>query len=103
MNLLKRRRGRYVLLVLGVFWKRANHIGAIAGIAAGFAVCLYYMFRASPTLGGSVDAAWLGVMPMAAGVFGVPAGLLTIVAVSLLTPAPSRNSAGMVDYIRTPE
>ena len=93
----------FPVLVLGVFWKRANHIGAIAGMAAGFAVCLYYMFRASPTLGGSGDAAWLGISPMAAGVFGVPAGLLAIVAVSLLTAPPSRNSAGMVDYIRTPE
>jgi cation/acetate symporter len=93
----------FPVLVLGVFWKRANHQGAIAGMLAGFAVCLYYMLRASPALGGSLDAAWFGILPMAAGVFGVPAGLLTIVAVSLLTPRPSRGSEGMVDYIRAPE
>ena len=90
-------------LVLGVFWKRANHQGAIAGMLAGFAVCLYYMLRASPALGGSLDAAWFGILPMAAGVFGMPAGMLTVVAVSLLTPRPSRGSEGMVDYIRAPE
>ncbi len=93
----------FPVLVLGVFWKLANHQGAIAGMLAGFAVCLYYMLRASPALGGSLDAAWFGILPMAAGVFGVPAGLLTIVAVSLLTPRPSRGSEGMVDYIRAPE
>ena len=93
----------FPVLVLGVFWKRANHQGAIAGMLAGFAVCLYYMLRASPALGGSLDAAWFGILPMAAGVFGVPAGMLTVVAVSLLTPRPSRGSEGMVDYIRAPE
>jgi len=93
----------FPVLVLGVFWKRANHIGAITGMITGFAVCLYYMLRASPVLGGNAQEAWFGILPMAAGVFGVPAGLLTVVVVSLLTPRPSRTSAGMVDYIRAPE
>lgn len=93
----------FPVLVLGVFWKRANHQGAIAGMLAGFAVCLYYMLRASPALGGSLDATWFGILPMAAGVFGVPAGMLTVVTVSLLTAPPSRGSEGMVDYIRAPE
>ncbi|MBD8564613.1 cation acetate symporter [Oxalobacteraceae sp. CFBP 8763] len=93
----------FPVLVLGVFWKRANHIGAITGMITGFAVCLYYMLRASPVLGGNALETWFGILPMAAGVFGVPAGLLTVVVVSLLTPRPSRTSAGMVDYIRAPE
>jgi len=93
----------FPVLVLGVFWKRANHIGAISGMVTGFAVCLYYMLRASPVLGGNALETWFGILPMAAGVFGVPAGLCTVVVVSLLTPRPSRASAGMVDYIRAPE
>lgn len=93
----------FPVLVLGVFWKRANHIGAIAGMVTGFAVCLYYMLRASPALGGNALETWFGILPMAAGVFGVPAGLFTVVVVSLITPRPSRASAGMVDYIRAPE
>jgi cation/acetate symporter len=93
----------FPVLVLGVFWKHANHIGAITGMITGFAVCLYYMLRASPVLGGNALETWFGILPMAAGVFGVPAGLFTVVVVSLLTPRPSRASAGMVDYIRAPE
>jgi cation/acetate symporter len=93
----------FPVLVLGVFWKRANHIGALTGMVTGFAVCLYYMLRASPVLGGNALETWFGILPMAAGVFGVPAGLCTVVVVSLLTPRPSRASAGMVDYIRAPE
>ncbi|MGI4720644.1 MAG: VC_2705 family sodium/solute symporter [Janthinobacterium lividum] len=93
----------FPVLVLGVFWKRANHTGALVGMSAGFLVCLWYMLRASPTLGGSLDQSWLGIQPLAAGVFGVPAGLLATVLGSLLSAPPSQTSQGMVDYIRAPE
>ena len=93
----------FPVLVLGVFWKRANHTGALVGMTAGFLVCLWYMLRASPTLGGSLDQSWLGIQPLAAGVFGVPAGLLATVLGSLLSAPPSQSSQGMVDYIRAPE
>ncbi|WP_312512935.1 sodium:solute symporter family protein [Massilia sp.] len=93
----------FPVLVLGVFWKRANHQGALAGMVVGFAVCLFYMLRASPGLGGSAADTWFGILPMAAGVFGVPAGLLTVVVVSLLSAPPPRTGDAMVDYIRAPE
>ena len=93
----------FPVLVLGVFWKRANHVGALTGMVTGFCICLWYMLRASPTLGGSVDDAWFGIQPLAAGVFGVPGGLLATVLGSLLSAPPSRTSIGMVDYIRAPE
>jgi cation/acetate symporter len=35
--------GLFPALVLGVWWKRANKWGAIAGIIAGFGICLYYL------------------------------------------------------------
>jgi cation/acetate symporter len=90
-------------LVLGVFWKRANHQGAIAGMIAGFTVCLYYMLHTNPTLGGSAAGQWFHIAPISAGIFGVPAGLLTLIGVSLLTPAPGRHTGALVDYIRSPE
>ena len=90
-------------LVLGVFWKRANYQGAVAGMATGFSVCLYYMLHANPILGGSAAGQWFHIAPISAGIFGVPAGLLTMIAVSLLTPAPERATGALVDYIRAPE
>jgi cation/acetate symporter len=90
-------------LVLGVFWKRANHVGAIAGMVAGFMVCLYYMIRVHPMLGGRMDAAWFDIAPMSAGIFGVPVGLLAVLVASLLSPPPARGSDALVDYIRAPE
>ena len=35
--------GLFPALVLGVWWKRCNKQGAIAGMAAGFSVCLLYL------------------------------------------------------------
>ena len=74
-------------LVVGVFWKRANHAGALAGMLAGFVVCLYYMLHTNPILGGSAAAQWFHIAPISAGVFGVPAGLAVLMIVSLLHAA----------------
>ncbi|NHZ98581.1 sodium:solute symporter family protein [Massilia sp. CCM 8734] len=90
-------------LVLGVFWKRANHAGALAGMAAGFSVCLYYMLHTNPILGGNAAGQWFHIAPMSAGVFGVPAGLLVLVVASLLTRAPDARAHGLVDHVRAPE
>jgi cation/acetate symporter len=89
-------------LVLGVFWKRANHQGAIAGMVSGFSMCVYYMLHTYPALGGSALNQWFGIAPISAGVFGVPCGLLAIVVVSLLTPAPDQRTMMLVDHIRSP-
>jgi cation/acetate symporter len=90
-------------LVLGVFWKRANNAGAIAGMVAGCTVCLYYMAHTNPILGGSAAGQWFAIAPISAGVFGVPAGIAVLVIVSLCTRAPSMQTRAMVDYIRSPE
>jgi cation/acetate symporter len=90
-------------LVAGVFWKRANHQGAIAGMLAGFLVCVYYMLHTNPILGGNADATWFHIAPISAGVFGVPAGMAVLALVSLLTPPPPRESVGLVEHIRAPE
>ncbi|GAB3539245.1 cation acetate symporter [Noviherbaspirillum agri] len=89
-------------LVLGIFWKRANQQGAIAGMIAGFAVCVYYMLRTYPAFGGTALNQWLGIAPISAGIFGVPAGFLTIGVVSLMTSRPDQRTDALVDHIRTP-
>jgi cation/acetate symporter len=89
-------------LVLGVFWKRANYQGAIAGMVGGFSICVYYMVHTYPALGGSALNQWFGIAPISAGVFGVPCGLLAIFVVSLLTPAPDQRTMLLVDHVRSP-
>jgi cation/acetate symporter len=87
-------------LVMGVFWKRANQQGAIAGMITGFSVCVYYMLHTLPALGGSSTYLWFNIAPISAGVFGVPAGFAALVVVSLLTPPPDQRTIALIDHIR---
>ena len=93
-------------LVMGIFWKRASKWGAIAGMAAGLGVCLYYMVHTYPTFiqwfGTTPIQKWWGLEPISAGLFGVPIGIVTIWIVSLLTPAPDREVQELVDHVRYP-
>ena len=68
----------------------------------GFCVCVYYMMHTNPVLGGSLANAWFQIAPISAGVFGIPAGFLTLVVVSLATPAPDADSNAFVDRLRSP-
>ena len=89
-------------LVLGVFWKRANQQGAIAGMLTGFFVCLLYMLLTNPALGGSADNQWFHIAAASAGVFGVPAGFITLIFTALLTSPPSMQVQKLVDHLRKP-
>jgi cation/acetate symporter len=93
-------------LVIGVFWKRATRWGAIAGMVAGLGICLYYMVHTYPQFiewfGTERMALWWGIAPISAGVFGVPVGILTIIVVSLLTPAPAKEVQDFVEHVRYP-
>jgi cation/acetate symporter len=89
-------------LVLGVFWKRANQQGALAGMIVGLVLCVYYMMHTHPALGGLASGQWFHISPISAGVFGVPAGMLANVVVSLMTTPPDERTRALVDHIRTP-
>ena len=93
-------------LVLGVFWKRANKWGCIAGMVAGLGTCLYYMARTYPQFiewfGTTRMDLWFGIQPISAGVFGVPIGLITLIIVSALTKEPSRDVQEFVEHVRYP-
>jgi cation/acetate symporter len=95
-------------MVLGIFWKRANGAGAVAGMTVGLLVTLFYMIRvefdAIPWLGlyGLGMEPWLGVQSTAAGIWGVFAGFATIVVVSLITPKPTVHTYKMIESLRYP-
>ncbi|HET6802396.1 MAG: sodium:solute symporter family protein [Betaproteobacteria bacterium] len=89
-------------LVLGVFWKRANKWGAIAGMVVGLGIAMYYMVRTYPFFGGVAANQWFNMAPISAGIFGLPAGLITIWIVSLLTPEPSAKVRELVEHVRYP-
>ncbi len=77
------------VMVLGIFWKGATRIGAVAGMLTGLGVTVYYMAFNLPAvrsaLGLSGEGLWWGIQPVSAGVFGVAAGFIAAVGVSLCT------------------
>ena len=94
-------------LVLGIFWKRANAPGVVAGMLVGFGLCVSYMVISHPWLRGLVGLTgpiqtWWDMQPISAGIFGVPAGFVTIVVISLLTQPPSADVQSQVDRWRVP-
>jgi len=83
-------------MVLGIFWPRTTRAAAVAGMLAGVGVAVYYMLINAPSvraaLGLSGQGLWFGIQPISAGVFGVAAGLITTVLVSLaVRPAASSS------------
>jgi cation/acetate symporter len=92
-------------LVLGIFWRRANAAGAVAGMLSGLAITLYYMVVNHPWLRAvfRIDhpvSLWWDIQPYAAGVFGVALGTVTVVVVSLVTPKPSAEQIRMMLNLR---
>ncbi|CAG9620171.1 sodium:solute symporter family protein [Sutcliffiella rhizosphaerae] len=85
-------------LILGVWWKRANANGVIAGMLVGLTVTLAYIFAAK--FGGFTI---LGIIDTGAGVFGAAAAILTNIIVSLSTKAPSQKVQDEVQDLRYPE
>jgi len=97
-------------LVCGIFWKRANKWGATLGMIAGLGITFYYMITTQvwmrEVLLGTPRSApvtlWWDIQPISAGLWGVPLGFLVIIVVSLLTPAPDRETQDLVEHVRYP-
>ncbi|MBZ0125378.1 MAG: cation acetate symporter, partial [Rhodocyclaceae bacterium] len=93
--------GFFPALVLGVFWKRANKLGAIIGMAGGLFVCGYYMYLTYPFFGVNAPL-WWDIAPISSGIFGIPAGFIGVIIGSLISPAPSKEVQELVDHVRYP-
>ncbi len=101
----------FPVLVMGIFWKRANKWGATSGMFAGLLTTFIYMISTQPwlrelVLGVSrsvpIELLW-GIQPIAAGVFGAPVAIAVIVVVSLMTPRPDPATEEFVEYLRRPD
>lgn len=91
--------GLFPALVMGIWWKRTTNAGAIAGMIAGYGVCLYYLimtqFYGMPL--------WFGVKNISCGLFGIPAAFIVTYVVSLVTAAPTKEMQDFIDSIRVPK
>jgi cation/acetate symporter len=95
--------GLFWPLVLGVWWKRANRAGAIAGMLVGLFVGWWYLVAVrNPDAWYGISAPWIGLTDLRFGIVGFTASLIAMVVVSLMTAAPDEETQRMVDEVRIP-
>lgn len=84
----------FPVIVLSIWWKRANAWGALAGLVTGFIVAAGIIAAGeavSISLPGAVAAA-----------IGAPVAIATMLIVSIMTPAPGRHVLEIVHELRIP-
>ncbi len=90
--------GLFFPLVLGVWWKRANREGAIAGMALGLLSGTAYLVYLEAYKGAEI----LGIGQATFGIVGATVSLVAMVVVSLITAEPNAATQKMVDEVRIP-
>jgi len=91
--------GLFFPLILGVWWKRANRQGAVAGMLLGFLSGTWYLYMVR---WGGMDP-WLGIDHLRFGIIGCSVNLVTMIVVSLATEEPDEATQKMVDDVRFPK
>jgi cation/acetate symporter len=93
--------GLFPALVLGVWWKRANGVGAAAAIVSGGAVTAAIVLQHHYP--GFLPFGDLHLNEITAGAVGLPIGLIAAVAASLaFEPSDYAGRSAIVDAIRRP-
>ena len=91
-------------IVLGVFQKRMNREGAIAGMIVGFTFTAAYIiyFKIINPAADSADNWFFGISPEGIGSLGTLANLVVALTVAKFTPAPPAEVQEIVENIRLP-
>jgi len=89
--------GLFFPLVLGVWWKRANSQGAVAGMLLGLLSGTAYLIWVR-----NGGAGFWGVTQLTFGIVGSVVSLVSMIVVTLMTPAPDAKTMAMVDEVRIP-
>ena len=97
-------------LMMGIFYKRMNKEGAIAGMIAGLGVTLLYVFQhkgimfiASTSYMGDMPQNWFfGIEPNAFGAVGAMFNFAVAFAVAKMTAPPPQEIVELVEHIRVP-
>ena len=97
-------------LMMGIFYKRMNKEGAIAGMLVGIGVTLLYVFQhkgimfvpSTSFLGGMPENWFFGIEPNAFGAVGAIFNFVTAMVVSRMTAEPPEHIQHLVEDIRVP-
>jgi len=91
-------------IILGIFDKRTNMQGAIAGMIVGILFTALYIiyFKFVNPEANNPQNWFLGISPEGIGTLGMVVNMLVTIVVSRLTPAPPENIQELVEDIRIP-
>jgi len=93
-------------IILGIFDKRTNMQGAIAGMISGlvFTTAMILMMKADKLLGAEAPlfSTWLDISPEGIGTIGMVVNVVVTIVISRLTPAPPQHIQDLVERIRIP-
>ncbi|MCK4503636.1 MAG: cation acetate symporter [Desulfuromonadales bacterium] len=99
-------------LMMGIFNKRMNKEGAIAGMLAGLGITMFYVFahkgiffiKGTEYLGlfGGKSSFFFGISPNAFGAIGALVNFAVAYLVSKVTPEPPEHIVAMVENVRIP-
>ncbi len=97
-------------LMMGIFSKRVNREGAIAGMIAGISITLLYVFQhkgimfvAETSFLGDMKPNWFfGIEPNAFGAIGAAVNFTIAYSVSMVTAEPPEHIQHLVEDIRVP-
>ncbi len=97
-------------IVLGIFYKRMNKEGAVAGMVAGLALMSYYIlkFKFGFFDGGLAAVAglkpdwWFGISPEGFGAVAMALNFAVSLTIARFTPPPPQEVREMVEDIRIP-
>jgi cation/acetate symporter len=89
----------FPILILGIFWKRANREGAIAGMISGIGFTMFYIIQ---TRFFGVSPWFFDISAEGIGTVGMVINFLVTVVVSKLTAPPPPEIQEMVESVRIP-
>jgi len=101
----------FPVILLGIFFKRVNREGAIAGMLTGllftygyieFFKGLFLKWAGAPWGTNTAEHWFLGISPEGIGVIGMCLNFAVAISVSLMTPPPPEHIQHMVEHIRVP-
>lgn len=98
-------------LMMGIFSKRVNSKGAVAGMVVGVVSTAVYIFLylgwffipGTNSLANTPDQWWMGISPQAFGAVGAILNFAVAYVVSMATEAPPKEIQDLVESVRTPK
>ena len=98
-------------LMMGIFSKRVNSKGAVAGMLVGVISTAVYIFLylgwffipGTASIPNTPDQWWMGISPQAFGAVGAILNFAVAYAVSMATEAPPQEIQDLVESVRTPK